>query len=464
MSTVKALREQAKSYGLRGYSTLRKPGLIRLIAEARTPVFRERVARALKTGRYPALREDIDNPHKKAQRIRELYQLEDEVTAALRAQKFEQEIKNSPRKWLKILRKVYKRVVRHGFRKEPLTRAIVQEGEKLLGESEEKGRRTITWKLFENLAGSVVDIIMPKVETLQTAFYLRFGYTYQLRNLDNGKVMLWQTHLGGSPTHAAARAWLQEKDAIRLDMDRVERPNTKWVFQRWVQVEVKAILVEQPLLGQGLLPDWLRNKKGMYALDTYDDNLCLFRCIAVHQGARPDRCTEKAIELATQFWGSNAQQVQVLRAVEFTELKKAEEKLKLGIRVYEPSEDGIWRLIRQPAHYEAVGIEPMTIGWYGAHAFLIKDIKKLARLFACSHCNQQFTGAWELQRHADRCTKGETKVICPGEIIERPQSAYEKAFYPNTNASKGSIDWMEYESEKRKLHIHHAVCGHGGER
>jgi len=82
MPTVKELREQAKSYGFRGYSTLRKPGLIRLIAEARAQVFRERLKRALKTGRYPALRGDIDNPYKKAQRIRELHQFKDEVTAA----------------------------------------------------------------------------------------------------------------------------------------------------------------------------------------------------------------------------------------------------------------------------------------------------------------------------------------------------------------------------------------------
>ena len=44
------------------------------------------------------------------------------------------------------------------------------------------------------------------------------------------------------------------------------------------------------------------------------------------------------------------------------------------------SEDGTWRLIRQPAHYEAIGIEPMTIGWYGGHAFLVKDIKKVANI------------------------------------------------------------------------------------
>jgi len=112
---------------------------------------------------------------------------------------------------------------------------------------------------------------------------------------------------------------------------------------------VKAILVEQPLLGQGQLPDWLRSKKGLYALDTFDDNMCLFRCTAVHRGVRPDRCKEKAVQLAKQFVGASDQQVQLLYAVEFTELKKVE-----------LSEDGTWRLIRQPAHYEAIGIEPMT--------------------------------------------------------------------------------------------------------
>ena len=86
MATVKELRDQAKSYGLRNYSTLQKPGLRRLIAEARAPVFRERVVRALKTGRYPALtRGDVSNPLKRAQRRRELRQLDAEVTAALRA-------------------------------------------------------------------------------------------------------------------------------------------------------------------------------------------------------------------------------------------------------------------------------------------------------------------------------------------------------------------------------------------
>lgn len=33
------------------------------------------------------------------------------------------------------------------------------------------------------------------------------------------------------------------------------------------------------------MPNWRRNKKGMLSLDTYADDLCIFRCIAVHRGA-----------------------------------------------------------------------------------------------------------------------------------------------------------------------------------
>jgi len=69
MPTVKELRKRGKSYGLQGYSTLRKLGLIRLIAEDRAHVFTERLIRASKTGLYPALLGDPANPQK-AKRIR----------------------------------------------------------------------------------------------------------------------------------------------------------------------------------------------------------------------------------------------------------------------------------------------------------------------------------------------------------------------------------------------------------
>jgi len=55
-------------------------------------------------------------------------------------------------------------------------------------------------------------------------------------------------------------------------------------------------------------------------------------------------------------------------------------------------------------------------------------------------------------------------IDCPAERVEAPQTAFEKAFYPKHTASPESLHWLEQEAARRKIHIHHAMCGHGGER
>ena len=69
-----------------------------------------------------------------------------------------------------------------------------------------------------------------------------------------------------------------------------------------------------------------------------------------------------------------------------------------------------------------------------------------------------------LQRHAERCAQGKTVIDCPGEKVEAPQTAYEKAFYPKHNASKESTQWLEYVAKRWNIKIAHAASGDGGER
>ena len=40
-------------------------------------------------------------------------------------------------------------------------------------------------------------------------------------------------------------------------------------------VQIKLIASNEPLMGCGLLPEWLRKKRCINALDTFDDNLCV---------------------------------------------------------------------------------------------------------------------------------------------------------------------------------------------
>jgi len=121
----------------------------------------------------------------------------------------------------------------------------------------------------------------------------------------------------------------------------------------------------------------------------------------------------------------------------------------------------IWKQIRSPP---ATLTNILTIGVYKEHAFVIKDIAKLAKIYECKDCHHRFTKCCNLQRHSQTCSQGKTVIVCPGEKVEKPQTAYEKVFYPKHYASKASLLWLESEAKKRKKHIHHAMCGHGGER
>ena len=58
---------------------------------------------------------------------------------------------------------------------------------------------------------------------------------------------------------------------------------------------------KKPLIGCGPLPDWLREKRRTYALDTFDDNLCIWRCLAIYERlarGEKNRVQERNCEVA----------------------------------------------------------------------------------------------------------------------------------------------------------------------
>ena len=344
---------------------------------------------------------------------------------------------------------------------------------------ETKGRRFIRWTIIKDLDKDLTPNFMEKIrKNVKTSFYMRHIYSNVLRNIEDGSTMNFYKNIR-SPWFkrlSDAEKRLREQEARRLDPDNIERPNTKWVFDSFFNVEVKVVLDSQaPLVGTGRLPDWLRNLargRQMFALDGYRDNLCLWRCKAVYQGSRVDRCEMAAKAMAKSYF-KLAETPSDVPKTSLDELDKVERHVNkgeafsnwLGIRVLEPEKaiDGevVWYYRRSPPE-KLTNI--MTIGVHRGHAFLIKDITKLAKTYKCKDCHHRFTRSDNLQRHSQTCSKGKTVIICPGERVEKPQTAYEKVFYPKHYTSKASLLWLEKEAKHRKKHIHHAMCGHGGER
>ena len=71
------------------------------------------------------------------------------------------------------------------------------------------------------------------------------------------------------------------------------------------------------------------------------------------------------------------------------------------------------------------------------------------------------------ERHVTerRCTGGQPKLVCNGGKFKHIMNSSEKVFYGgNTQFSLKACKWIECHSERIGRHIHHALCGHGGER
>ena len=198
----------------------------------------------------------------------------------------------------------------------------------------EQGRRTITFQFHLHLEASIADQLQRKlVEYIKTRFKLKLSSKVELRNIVNDEVITYFGDIGDSPwfeTLPSAANWVKQQEELRLQNQR--RPHTQWHYEKTLVFYAKAILDRQPLtIGQGCLPDWLRNKKEVISLDTYNDKLCLFRCIAVHRGVHVKRNTRKTRELAETFFAKHRG---LRNRLTDKHIPLLEEHFKQGIAVY----------------------------------------------------------------------------------------------------------------------------------
>ena len=148
------------------------------------------------------------------------------------------------------------------------------------------------------------------------------------------------------------------------------------------------------------MPEWLRNKRDLLALDMYADGLCIFRCIAVHQGAHRVRNTRKTRELAASIFDKNRVRGQIYKR----HFPFIENHFQQGIAGFEIDAEGAFALKYLPSRFAKIRVPQMDIGIYEEHDF-----------YACAEFQARFTKACHLLRPAEVCTRGVSKVVCRGE-------------------------------------------------
>ena len=100
-----------------------------------------------------------------------------------------------------------------------------------------------------------------------------------------------------------------KENALALEWVRQRRPNSKWVLEQVTNVTFFITKLRGHPIGRGTdLPDYLSKNNGLLPLDRnhntgkpYNDNLCFFRALALHNGCHPKNLERDAKHYYEQY-------------------------------------------------------------------------------------------------------------------------------------------------------------------
>ena len=111
-------------------------------------------------------------------------------------------------------------------------------------------------------------------------------------------------------------------------------------------VQIRLVASNEPLIDRGPLSDWLRKKHCTYALDTFDDNLCVWSCHAIYkwhdrgeENQVEKRNLKAALNLAREYYSDNTLKRKDVRPAKRVGFEGISKYHNLNLMLYEPKED-----------------------------------------------------------------------------------------------------------------------------
>ena len=105
------------------------------------------------------------------------------------------------------------------------------------------------------------------------------------------------------------------------------------------RIHIRLISSNESLMGCRPLPDWLRGKRCIYAIDNVNDNLCVWGCLVIFKRIRRNRrrpeedTAGEALNLARKFYNQPKLRVRDVRATKLVDFENIASKFKVNIRL-----------------------------------------------------------------------------------------------------------------------------------
>ena len=258
----------------------------------------------------------------------------------------------------------------------------------------------------------------------------RFRY-YHSSNNCCGRYLEEPSLVTNSQTFNAFLERIKETDVLQWAI--AQRPNSDWVVELVTNVTFFLNrIIHHPIGCVGVnLPDYVKHNKAIVGLEkdhhrnaTYNDNLCLFRCLALHQGCDVRHLEATVVTLYAKYTDTL---VHDFAGVTIDDLSKIEATFGVNVVVHKLDEitDGttVGELVRRSL---CQFTDTMTLNLYETHFSYIRDINMYCHSYRCSTCDESL---WKypslLKRHELTCEGGIRRVY-KGGVYRPPASIFER--------------------------------------
>lgn len=302
--------------------------------------------------------------------------------------------------------KKYKQIFEPETKPEPETKQVVQL-QKPIKEKHYKIKTLKVYKFisFEEMLQQIENIYLKAEKAfkinISMSMTLRNNVTGELREYEystNTRILHHPFTINNRKSLEAYFLELKKQDLVQMYLKR--RPNSKWIFHKFTQYAIEIYRLEHTIGAPVSLPLYLVNNRAINSLNTFDDNLCFWRCLALQRGCkRIDRSTSQARKLFTEYYKSN--DYKNYKGLDYiNELTKVENHFKVSVNIYQLHDDKTTTLkLRSEAKHKEV----LNVNLYENHFSYIKNIHMYTSNYKCENCQKIWKDLKGLTKHSKTC-------------------------------------------------------------
>ena len=308
----------------------------------------------------------------------------------------------------------------------------------------QKGRHSVFNFAVNNLTAQVIEEKLDRVlDKLKCVAKLNLALGFILKNIEDGKfryfyahennTLLEQSKLVSNKDDMTKLKKISKKTDV-IESCTKERSNTKWRFVKLTNLTIFAALLKDIPMGckDAVLPESLLRNPSIYCLTyeqntkkTYQDNLCLFRALALHLHGN-ERLEEETSKLFNLFLVTSTNpDPSKFQGVCIDDIPSVEDIVSINIFIYD-IDFIVGALVGELARRSIKKYEKnVQLIRYNSHICYVDIINALFKAFRCPTCDTYFQKTGNLERHLVRCSE-RVKHIYPKNVYQLRETLFDK--------------------------------------